>query len=175
MNKIYPPKHALLTGIASAIFATGAFSVFEGLNRTLAWGINPSTLRGLIGLLTIFVLGIGIYTGMRSIKKINGGKLTYGQAVLTGLLIGLTTGVIMAVVGAIYTNLVNPGYIDYMINERKNTMLAEGESQQDISQALAQLKMQLSPAAQIFQALVAQTVGGTVIALVMGLFLRTKK
>jgi hypothetical protein len=175
MTKYYPPKQALLTGFISAVFATGAFSGFEELNRTLAWGINPSTLRGLTGLLTIVILGVGVYAGLRSIKRANGGKLAYGQAVLTGLLIGLTTGVIMSVAGFIYTQFINPGYIAYMLSERKNAMLAEGRSQQDISQGMAQLKMQLSPAAQVLQALVAQTAGGTVIAAIIGLFVRTKK
>jgi len=174
MNKIYPLKQGILTGLTSAIFATGAFSIFISLNRHFNWQVNPSSARGIIGLLSLIILGIGIYMGMTAVKSTNG-RLSYRQAVAVGFLIGLTTGIIMSVIGFIYTNYINPGYIDYMLAEAKKAMIAGGKDPQEIADKIAALKQQLSPAVQILQAMAGQTIAGTVIALVMGIFIRTKK
>ncbi len=175
MNKTYPFKQAVITGIVSAIFATGAFAIVDSLNQHNGWNINPASIRGFVGLLTLIILGIGIYAGMQIIKQANQGQLSYKQALLTGFLIALTVGIIMAVLGLVYTGLINPGYTDYMITEGKKALLAKGGSPGDIAHGVADLQMQFSPFMQVLQALVGQTAAGTLIALVMAVFTRTKK
>jgi hypothetical protein len=173
MNKIYPFKQAIITGVASAIFATAAFAIFITLNRNFDWQANPSSARGIIGLLSLIILGVGIYTGMQAVKSASS-RLSYGRAVAVGFLIGLTTGIIMSVIGFIYTNYINPEYVPYMVAEAKKALMADGKDSQQIAIGLNGLKQQLSPAGQIFQAMVGQTAAGTVIALIMGTFIRTK-
>ena len=175
MNKVYPLKQAVLTGLISAVFATGVFSIADGVNQHNNWNINPATLRGLIGLLALIILGIGIYAGMQSIKKANQGRFSYGQALLTGFLIALTVGLVMAVLGLIYTSMINPGYADYMVAEGKRAMLSEGKSPEDIAKGVADLHTQFAPSMQVIQALAGQTAAGTVISLIMGIFVKTKK
>lgn len=72
MNKKYPWKQAILTGLIVSVFAIGSFTVADHFNRQLGWGVHTVTIRGLTGLLTLVILAIGIYTGMRSIKLANG-------------------------------------------------------------------------------------------------------
>ena len=174
MNKIYPLIQAIITGITSALFATVAFSIFLGFNQHFDWRASPSSARGIIGLLSLIILGIGIYMGMTAVKSATG-MLSYGQAVAIGLLIGLTTGIVMSVIGFIYTRYINPGYVTYMLIEAKKAMIADGKDPKEGAIGLTDLRLQLSPAAQIFQAMVGQTVVGTVIGLIMGIFIRTKK
>src|SRR5258708_3926654 len=116
MKKKYPFKQAIITGMISGIFAVFSFSIINGWNRQQAWGVNPATIRGLIGLVTLLILGTGIYVAMQSIKKLNGGKLPYGQAITAGILVGVVTGLIMALWGFIYCQYINPGYATYMVN-----------------------------------------------------------
>lgn len=175
MNKTYPFKQAVITGIVSAIFATGVFAIADSLNQHNGWNVNPATIRGLIGLLTLIILGIGIYAGMQNIKKANQGQLSYRQALLTGFLVALTVGVVMTVLGLVYTSVINPGYTGYMVSEGKKALLTEGGSPGDIARGVADLQKQFSPSVQAVQALVGQTAAGTVIALVMAAFTRTKK
>jgi hypothetical protein len=175
MKKIYPLKQAVITGFASAIFATGAFVIVDSMNQHNGWNINPATIRGLIGLLTLIILGIGIYAGMQNIKQAKQGQLTYGQALLTGFLVALTVGVVMAILGLVYTTLINPGYNDYMVTEGKKALLIEGGSPGDIANGIANLQKQFTPSVQAMQALVGQTVAGTLIALVMAAFTRSTK
>jgi len=175
MNKTYPFKQAVITGVVSAIFATGAFAIVDSLNQHNGWNINPANIRGLIGLLTLIILSIGIYAGMQSVKLANQGQLSYGQALLTGFLVALTVGIVVAVLGLVYTGLINPGYTDYMVTEGKKALLAEGGSQGNIAKGIADLQNQFTPSVQAMQALVGQTAAGTLIALVMAAFTRTKK
>jgi len=171
MNKKYPWKQAIITGITVGVVAIVTFS----LSKQAHLNINASTLRGLTGLLTLVILGIGIYVGMRSIKTANGGKLTYGQAMFTGFIIALVTGIITALVSVIYCSLIDPGYSTYMVAETQKAMLASGKSQAEITTGTPALLQQWSTGGQAIQALIGQTVCGTVIALVMGIFIKTKK
>ena len=175
MNNKYPWRQAIITGLIVGIFAIGSFSIADSLNKHFAWGVNTTTIRGLTGLLTLIILGIGIYTGMRSIKRSNGGKLTYGQALLAGFIVALTTGIITALAGLIYCNYINPDYAAYMLSESKKAMIADGKSSVEIAASMPGLTQQWTTGGQMLQALVGQTVSGTVIALIMALFVKSKK
>lgn len=174
MAKTYPWKQAVVTGILSALFATFTFSIVDGLKQHFGWNVNPATIRWLTGLLTLVILAIGIYAGMQNVKKTNGGRLSYGRALACGVLIGLTVGVIMAILGYIYTQYINPGYQAYMVAEGMKTLIAEGKNPAEIAAGVSDLQKQFSPGIQVMQALVAQTMVGTIISLIMGAFVRTK-
>jgi len=175
MNKVYPLKQATLTGLISTVFASAAFSIADSLNQHNKWNINPANIRGIIGLVSLIILGIGIYMGMQSVKRANHGQLSYGQALLTGFLIALTVGIIMAVLGLIYTVAINPGYAGHMVAEGKKAVLANGESPEDIAKGIAGLQKQFAPSMQVIQALSGQTAAGTIISLIMGIFVKSKK
>lgn len=175
MNYKYPWKQAIITGVIVGIFGIAFFSIADNLNKHFAWAIHVTTIRGLTGLLTLVILGIGIYTGMVNLKTRNNSKLGYGQALLAGFIIALTTGIITALVSVIYCNYINPGYGAYMLSESTKEMAADGKSPTEITASLPGLRQQWSIGGQVMQALIGQTVSGTLIALVMGLFLKTKK
>jgi hypothetical protein len=175
MNNKYPWKQAIITGTVVGIFAIASFSIADRLNRHLAWGMHTTTLRGLTGLLTLVILAVGIYTGMRSVKRNNSGKLSYGHAMLTGFIIALITGIITALAGLIYCQYINPGYGAYMLSESIKEMTADGKSPAEIAAGLPGLKQQWSTGGQMMQALMGQTACGTVISLILGLFIKSKK
>lgn len=175
MNKKYPWKHAIITGLIVGIFAIGSFAIVDYLNKHFGWGINTMTIRGLTGLLTLIILGIGIYSGIQNIKRNNGGIITYKHAITSGFIIALITGVITALVSFVYCNYLNPGYTGYMLAESKKVMIADGKSAAEISAGMQALQREWTTSAQMFEALVGQTVCGTVISLIMGLLMKTKK
>lgn len=152
-----------------------AFAFANSLNHRFNWGFNPVTLRGLTGLLTLIILAIGIYTAMDSMKRNNNGNLTYGQAVLAGLIVAVTTGVISAIVTFIYCQFINPDYAAYMISESRKVMVADGKSLVEIAANTADLQKQMTVPMQVIQSVIGQTVSGTVIALIIGVFAKTKK
>lgn len=175
MNKLYPRKQAIITGLISGIFAASAFSVLTNINDHAGWGINAATIRGLFGLFTLLILVVGVYTGLQHVKRSNGGKLSYAQAIASGALVGLTVGVFVAVIGFVYTHFINPHYGDYMLTENKRSLIAAGKSATEIANSQANLTKMLAPAVQIMQALVLQTGCAVIFSLIIGLFLKTKR
>jgi len=175
MKNKYPWKQAIITGLIIAIFAIASFNIAGNLNQHFAWAIHTTTIRGLTGLLTLVILGIGIYTGMANFKKSNNGKLTYAHALLAGFIVAITAGIITALAGLIYCSYINPGYANYMLSESIKDMADNGKSPAEIATSLPRLKQQWSTIGQMMQALVGQTVGGTLISLILGLFIKNKK
>ena len=159
-----------MTGVLVGAIAVIAFS----LSKQAHLHISAATLRGLTGLLTLVILGIGIYIGMNRIKAASGGTLTYGQAVFIGFIIALVTAVITAIVSFIYCTAIDPAYTAYMVEETQKAMLASGKSAAEVTAATPALQQQWSTGGQVIQALIGQTVCGTVIALVMASLLKQK-
>ena len=174
MNRKYPWK-LVITGVIVGLFSVGSFAITKSLNKDFEWGVQTATIRWSTGLLTVVILGIGIYTGMRSIKKSNAGKITYGQAFLAGFIIALTAGLTTALAILVYRNAINPSYAADMVAENKKAMAADGKSPADIAAATPTLEQQWSTGRQMVQALIDLTVCGTATALIMGIFMKSKK
>lgn len=175
MNKINLWKHAAITGLLTGTFAVVVFSLADNLNRSNNWNYNPVTLRGLTGLLTIVILAIGIYTGMAKVKRDNGRKLTYRQALLSGIMISVVTGIITAAIGLIYSLIINPGYADYLIRENQRIMQINHNNAAEIAASTASLQKQMSTTIQIVQALAGQIVSGTLLSIIIGAFVKSNR
>jgi hypothetical protein len=70
--------------------------------------------------------------------------------------------------------LINPGYADYMVNEAHKAMLAGGESTKQIAHDMVGVRWEFSTSGQVTAALIAQSVVGTIISLIMAIFIRSK-
>lgn len=168
-------KCGIITGIAVGLFAITCFSIFNWLNTQFGWGMQPATIRGLSGLLTIVIQGTGIFFSMRGTKAAQNGQLSYGQALKAGVTVAIITALITALFAFIYCTVVNPGYADYMVNEARKAMIASGKSAKQIADELVSVRREFSTAGQVMEALIAQTVVGTAISLIMSLFIKSKK
>lgn len=168
-------KSGIITGIAVGLFPISAFSFFNWLNTKNGWGIQPATVRGISGLLTVLIQVIGIYFSMAGTRKVLNGVITYGQCFKAGFTVAVITALITAFCGLIYCTLINPGYADYMVNEAQKAMIASGKSSKQIADELIGIRWEFSTGGQIIQALVAQTFVGTLISLIMAIFIKTQK
>ena len=140
----------LVTGVLSAATVQIAFALFDSVNTSLHWGIQLSTIRGIVGLFSIVILGIGIYVGMNKTRRANDGVITWRQAVLTGIIIASIIAVIAAS-GAVIFNYLNPNFSERAVNEKE-----------------------FSPGMLVFQAFTGQLVAGILISLIMAAFVRRK-
>jgi hypothetical protein len=167
-------KYGIITGIIVGGFAILFFTIVNSLNTAYSWGMQPENIRGLGGLLTIPILATGIFLTMSTVKKEQDYKLTYLQALKTGVLVAVITAIIVALFSYIYC-IINPGFAQYMLAEAQKVMQAKHESQQQIAADSINVLKEYAPGTQVFQALVGQTVIGTVMSLIIGLFVRSRK
>lgn len=169
-------KYGLLTGLASGLWGISCFTVVGWLNVVAFHGRIPAArIRSYSGLFSIVLLVLGIWWGMREARRRNGGLLTYGQAVGTGVLIACITGLIAASFSYVYCTAINPGYAAFMVQDAEKSLQAAGKSPREIAAALESVRREFTTGVQVAQALAAQIGVGTIAALILGIFTRTKK
>jgi len=169
-------KYGLWTGIASGLWGIGCFTIVGRLNTAFFHQSIPATqIRSYSGLFSIVILIVGIYLGMREVKRKNGDVLAYGMAVKAGIIISAITGVILCLFTLLYCTVINPGYADFMVKDTGKALAAAGKAPEEISRRLEGVRKEFTTGAQVMMALVGQTAVGSVLALIVGLFVRTKK
>ena len=167
-------KFGLLTGLISSAFLFGLFPLISLLNVKHNWGLQEANIRGVLGLLSIPIQAIGIFLSMQDVKRLTG-ALTYGQALKTGLIVAIIVAIMLAVFTFIYCLCTNPGYTDAMVKDAQKTMIANGETPEQIKKNSFAVAQEFSAPVQVMQAFVGQLVTGILITLVIGLFLKSKK
>lgn len=173
MKNKFPWSQAVINSFIIALLPIGLFHLLDYFNHVQNWEINPMTLRGISGLVTLVILGIGIYVGMEKVKK-EQGDLSYKEAIQTGILISLITAVIISIFTFLYCTFINPSYANYLLGESKKAMINQGLTESVMRKELSDLARQLTTPMQVVQAFVGQLVGGTLISLILGLIVRTK-
>ena len=168
-------KYGVWTGILSGLWGLVSFTVVGWLNIAAFHGNIPATqIRSYSGLFSLIILALGIYFGLKQARARNGNSLTYRQTVKTGIPIAIITAVLVAIFSWFYCAVLNPGYADFMVRDVQRSMAAAGKSPADIVRAADSARKEFSTGAQVAQALIGQAVAGTLITLILGLFLRTK-
>ncbi|PUZ24950.1 hypothetical protein DCC81_11575 [Chitinophaga parva] len=169
-------KYGLGTGIVSGLWSLITFKVIGWLNDVAFHGSLPAAnVRSIGGLFSIVILVLGIVWAIREVRRLNGGQLSYGQAVRTGVLV---TCVVAGIVGAftlLYCTVINPGFTDFMVADAERTLRAAGKTPDQIAPELVSVRKQFSIGAQVGQALIGQVVVGSIAALILGAFMRTKR
>jgi hypothetical protein len=169
-------KYGLWTGIISGLWGLVSFTFVGWLNRVFFHESIPATdIRSYSGLFSILILVTGIYLGMKQARLRAGGVLTYGQAVKTGILVACVTAVLVACFSWLYCAVINPGYADFMVQDTGRTLAAAGKTPEEISQRLEDIRREFSTGIQVMEALVGQAAVGSVAALILGAFMRSRK
>lgn len=168
-------KSGLITGLAVGTWNLTCFSIVSWLNNSFSLGIPSASIRAYSGLFGVVVLVAGIYAGMKAAKRQNDGLLTYRQAITTGIGISVITALISGTFAFIYCTFINPGYTDYMVQDTQKALVAAHASPNYINQRIAQARVQFSTTSQVLQALIGQSVVGSVCSFIIGIFTKTKK
>jgi hypothetical protein len=169
-------KYGLWTGIISGLWGLVCFTVVGWLNKAFFHESIPATdIRSYSGLFSILILVVGIYLGMKQARLRAGGVLTYGQAVKTGVLVACVTAVLVASFSWLYCAVINPGYADFMVQDTGRALAAAGKTPQEISQRLVDVRKEFSTGMQMMQALVGQVAVGSLVSLILGAFMRSRK
>lgn len=168
-------KFGLITGLLVGLWNISCFSIVSWLNGLLHLGIPAARLRAYSGLLGIVILAVGIWLGMKNARRQNNFQLTYGQAIKTGIFMSLIAAVIVSCFSFLYCTIINPGYTDFMVKETGRSLTESHYTTEQINRQLQSARDFFSTRSQVLQALVGQSVAGTICSLIMGIFMRTKK
>ena len=169
-------KYGLWTGIVSGLWGIVSFTAVGWLNRILFKGSIPAAdIRSYSGLFSILILAVGIYLAMKQARLRAGGVLTYGQAVKTGALVAVVTGLLAAAFSWLYCAVINPGYANFMVQDTGRALAAAGKTPQEIAQRLEGVRREFSTGMQVMEALVGQVVVGVLISLILATLIRSRK
>lgn len=164
-------KFGLFTGMINCLWLLTAFEIVKAINP----GVPTAKARAITGMLSVLVLILGIYFGIRAAKRQNNSKLNYKSAVFTGIKIALVNALICGLFSVLYCNVINPGYANAMVAETEQLLKAAGTTPEQMQLKLEATKKMYSTPSQVMQALVAQSIMGTLVSLIISLFLKTKK
>jgi hypothetical protein len=94
-----------------------------------------------VGYTTMILAAIFVYFGVRSYRdNVNGGTITFGRALVTGLLISMIATVMYVATWEIFKDKIAPNYMEkyeaHMVEKAK----ASGKSQAEIDKEIADLK-----------------------------------
>jgi hypothetical protein len=118
---------------------------------------------------------LGIFFGIRAKRQELNGRMIFGQGVKTGFLIAVIQTTITTLWFWFYGTVVNPQFMDTMLEFERAKMAAAGTDANTIATGIARMKSLYStPTLQIFQEVLG-IVYGTVFALIFSFFLRTRR
>lgn len=166
-------KTSLLYGAMMAI----ASAVLTLLLFFLGFHSDPAKMQSaqLIGLAgTIAIVVSGLVLGIRArradwpIEK----RFGYGQALVSGILLGVFATLFMSVFQMLYTTLINPGFLDVIMQQQTAKLEASGMPSEQVDKALGIMRMMLSPAAQFIVGFISGIFWCLVISLIVAAFLK---
>ncbi len=126
---------------------------------------------GMIGFLAMAII---VFLGIKKYKEFNGGFLTLGEAIKTGIGIALIGGIISVIYSYVFMNFIEPDFIANTMAGAEEKMLERNPNLTDeqIEQALSISKKMMSPGIMSAIGILWSLFLGLIISLISGLILK---
>jgi hypothetical protein len=132
-------KYGLICGLVYIIFGMGSLLLGAGGQTNPLFG----TLVGLGMLVATFFV---IFYGIKDFRdSVNGGRLSIGEAVKLGALIALIASLLAAAFNLLYHYVIDPGYLERMMETMRESFEERGMPDEQIEQAMKWTNMFRSP------------------------------
>ncbi|NHF59406.1 DUF4199 domain-containing protein [Flavobacteriaceae bacterium TP-CH-4] len=172
MEEIQPKtgKFALnfgvILGALSIVFALMLYSM--DMQYEQGWGIF---------LVNVFIMAAVIVIGIIQFKKANEGFLTLTEGIKVGIGIALVAAIIGVVYQQIFMNLIEPDFLENILQVRKAEMIAQNPNmtQEQIANAEEMMKKFSGPGISAAIALIGGLFIGLVISLISSLILKKQR
>ncbi len=164
----------MVTAILFGLYSAGVAIVvtligyFTGMYKTDAMNWLPW-----VGV-PFFILFIWMAMNERK-REDFGGEISYGQAFITGLLVGVFAGIAMGIFMYIYATSINPGMMDMVTQKQVAAMRAQNMSSDQIQKAQSYMKMFTSPTAMLITTFIGDVIMATIFSLIVAIFVRSKE
>lgn len=122
---------------------------------------------------SLVLLLAGIIMGAIAFRdKCNGGFISYGRSVGSGVLIGLVVGIILAVFTYVFLTYFDAVQIAKMVQTAEEDMMKKGLTDDQIDQAMSVTKIFMTPAAIAIMNLFWMPALGAIISLITSIFIK---
>jgi hypothetical protein len=152
------------------------------LQHTMTWGaitgivlilysvilyIANQTDNRALGYLSYVLLLAGIIVGSYAYRdKVLGGKISYQQAFLTGLLITVFAGILSSFFSFILVRYIDPGVIEQIVAKTEEKLLNKGLNEDQIEMAIEGTRKFMGSPLMVVVGMISFAIIGTIISLI---------
>ena len=162
-------KYGLTGGLVSSL----VFLIF-----TITGLAKPgSNMAGMaLGFLNLAVLIALVVVAVRKHRdEMQEGFISLGQCMLLGMGIIMLSALIAGLVSLIYTQFIDPGYMDRIMAGMEEAWEAQGLDEDQIEKAKEMTSIMKSPMLSMAANLACYGIGGAIISLIVGLIMKNEK
>ena len=154
-------NYGIMLGLASIILNVIIYAM--GMTYAPHWSV------GLIGI--AIMIGF-IVMGIKNLKEQNGGFLSLGEALKTGVGIALIAGLVGVVYTLIFTNFIEPDYFAKMLEAQEQQLIDYGMTDEQIENQLSMTEKLSGPTMAAGMAIIGSVFLGFIISLIGGLVMK---
>lgn len=124
--------------------------------------------------LNFIFMTVCIIYGLKAFKKDNGGFLSLGEALKTGLVIAIVSGIIGSIFTYIFITVIEPDFITQMLEVTQEKMIEQNPNmtQEQMDMAMGMTEKFMSPWIMFAMGLIASLFFGFIISLIAGLIMK---
>ena len=119
----------------------------------------------------ILVAGIAVGT-LNFRDKYNGGFLSYGKSLASGVLISATAGFLLGIFSFIYVKYVNPGFVEEIMQQVQLQWESQGMTDDEMRTAEKVTRWFMQPGMLIIMTLLGYCFWGTILSLIVSAFVK---
>lgn len=152
----------LPVGIKYGLIIAAINIIWGLLTYLMGIGTSPGVFNSLLGLGVAIISIFLIFQGIRGVKRMQGGFLTFGGGFITGILITIAASVVYSIYMYFYLKMINPGMLEVA---RDRAM--SGMSEEEMEQVGQYIDMFVSPGFASLSTLFIYLVGGVIISAII--------
>lgn len=154
-------NNGLLLGGISVIISLGLYAMGQHLQPH--WSTSLVSMAAFILLITM---------GIKKFRESNRGFISWAQAVKIGVGIAVIAGLIGAVYQYVFTNFIEPDFINQMMEIQNQKLLDEGVPEEQIEAANEMSKSFSSPALMAAFGIIGSAIGGFIVSAIAGAIMK---
>lgn len=128
-------------------------------------------------LLNFAIMIACIVYGLKAFKKANGGFLSLGEALKTGLAIALIAGLIGSIFTYLFVTVIEPDFVVNMLEVTETKMIDQNPNmtEEQMEMALGMTESMMKPGIMVAFGIIASLFFGFIISLVSGLIMKQNR
>ncbi|MFC2127599.1 DUF4199 domain-containing protein [Bacteroidota bacterium] len=154
-------NYGALLGGTSILISLIQYSLGQHLSPNMAYG-----------LISIVIMILATFLGIKKLKSENGGFLTFGEAVKIGVGIAVVSAVISIIYNQVFMNFIEPDFMDQLIAKQEEDFFNRGMTEEQIEAAMKMTNKMKGPFISSAVGIVASAFIGFIISAITGAIMK---